>query len=737
MEYFLKFHILFKAFTNQSTTKMRNSNNFYLFLSIIFLSFFVSTDTARCNNVDFQKDSTQIIALIHSAQDNSFKNFPKAAHELSQAILITQKLGSTTLLFKMYRSAGGIYEENSRLEEAEAFYKKSLDLIDHVSDANKLDIYIDWAIINKKTGKYKTSKDYYDRTLELAQQIGDIEMVEFAYNGLGTLHSALSEFDKAIDAYLHSIDIAKKRKNIREELVTLTNIAKVYTKSNNFELAFDNIKNAYRLALEINDSTELGGVLNAYGNILNVQKDYPAALIRHQEALAVYEKSNDQSHILETLIYVADVYAQSGQYKLAEQYFKRCFDYKEHLVYYEHPNLYLKLGNLYKKTSNDAKAIESYKKSLELASLRSFKDIIQKSNLGLSQVYQQSGDYKNAYTYLQIANSYGDSLFNEEKSKRLAEAQYKFDVEKSEKEIQSLRLEQNRYWLGTILVFFSVIIISLVYYLRLKGRNNRVLLQKNSEIKFQNERLEKSNEILHQFAYASAHDLKEPLRSISSFVHIIQRRYSKLLPPEAGEYMDFVVGGVKRMESLLSALLEYSTVASDEQEVKHTTSLKLALSDVKHNLHSTIIEKNANVDCEGFLPMLWISRLHLTQLFQNLISNSLKFSNKQPHIKVFGQVQGANLLITVKDNGIGMKLEYSDKIFRLFQRLSRSPQYEGTGIGLAICKHIVDKYNGKIWFESVEGEGTTFYLSFPMKIVQNELKTEGVDINPNFQVQSH
>ena len=148
MEYFLKFHILFKAFTNQSTTKMKNSNNFYLSLLIIFLSFFVSTDEARCNNSDFQKDSSEIIALIQSAQDKSFKNFPEAAHELSQAILLARNLGSTTLLFKTYRSAGGIYEENSKLEEAEAFYKKSLDLIDHVSDASKLDIYIDWAIIN-------------------------------------------------------------------------------------------------------------------------------------------------------------------------------------------------------------------------------------------------------------------------------------------------------------------------------------------------------------------------------------------------------------------------------------------------------------------------------------------------------------------------------------------------------------------------------------------------------------
>ncbi len=212
--------------------------------------------------------------------------------------------------------------------------------------------------------------------------------------------------------------------------------------------------------------------------------------------------------------------------------------------------------------------------------------------------------------------------------------------------------------------------------------------------------------------------MKEPLRSISSFVHIIDRKYAKILPPEASEYMNFVVGGVKRMESLLSALLEYSTVASDEHDVKQTTSLKLALSDVIHNLHTIITEKNASVEYDGFLPQMWISRLHLTQLFQNLINNALKFTNRVPVVVVKSQLQEEHLIITVKDNGIGMKQEYSDKIFRLFQRLSRSPQFEGTGIGLAICKHIVDKYNGKIWFESIEGEGTTFFISFPVTLVK-------------------
>ena len=726
MECFLKFHILFSSVTkNRSLIKMNILTKFLSFLCVVFLSSILSPERALCNDPIFQKDSIEISILIKSASQQVFKNFPESIKELDKAIEIAIRINSPTLLFKVYRKAGGIYESNSKLEESAAYYKKSLDLIDFAPDALKLDIYIDWAIINKKRGKYKLSKDYYDRTLELAQRVNDIEMIEFAYNGLGTLHGALSEFDKAVEAYLHSIDIAKKRNNIGEEVVGLTNIANVYTKANNFDLAFDNIHKAKELALQINDSLAIANVLNTFGKILNAKKDFKKSLAYHEQALNIYEAAQDKRHILETLIYLADLYAEAGGYTIAEFYFKKCFDYKDYFEYYEHPNLFLKLGNLYQKTKKRDEAIKAYKKSLDLALDRSFRDIIQKSNLGLALVYQDKGDFKEAFTYLKAANSYGDSLFNEEKTKRLAEAQYKFDVEKGEKEIQALHLKQNRYLFGTISVFLATLILALMYFLRLKEKNNKVLLLKNGEIKFQNDRLEKSNEILRQFAYASAHDLKEPLRSISSFVHIIERKYAKYLPPEASEYINFVVGGVKRMESLLSALLEYSTVASDEQDVKQTTSLKLALSDVIHNLHSIIADKNASVEYDGFLPQMWISRLHLTQLFQNLINNALKFTHCVPIVVVKSQLKGENLIITVKDNGIGMKQEYSEKIFRLFQRLSCSPQFEGTGIGLAICKHIVDKYNGKIWFESIEGEGTTFFISFPATLVKTEPHTEG------------
>ena len=179
--------------------------------------------------------------------------------------------------------------------------------------------------------------------------------------------------------------------------------------------------------------------------------------------------------------------------------------------------------------------------------------------------------------------------------------------------------------------------------------------------------MEKSNEILKQFAYASAHDLKEPLRSINSFVSIINNRYAKLLPPEACEYMNFVIVGVKKMESLISALLEYSTIATDEANHKQATSLSNVLRELNNCFYSDILETNAVIELNGYFPTLKISRLHLSKLFQNLVSNAFKFNNKNPIIQIVGKLENDNYIVEVKDNGIGMKVEYNDKIFRLFQ----------------------------------------------------------------------
>ena len=714
-------------------------------LFIILLACLMSGGKLGATNPNFQKDSLEITELLKSAEQKSLKNFAEACDEANKAIEIAKKLDNNILLVKAYRRIGYCNEENNRIENAASYYQLGLDLTNLVPDSVKIEVYYDWAIINKKLNHFKISRDYYNKTLSLALSIKNYQSAQGAVNGLGTLHEFLGELDMAIKAYLQSIEYANKCKNPKGSVLTLVNISAVYLKGKNFDLALANITKALNMASDLKDSTHLGYIYNTFGKILNEQGKFEEALNYHDKALKYYEFKGEKRYITRTLIHFSEVYLQKKDLNTAKQYLLKAHNnYKGALEFDDYPNLYLRLGDLYQKMGDNKRAVEALTESIISAKTRGFKEIVLKGNTILSQVYAQMGNNKLALEHLKTANIYGDSLFSEEKSRRFAEAQYKFDVERaeaqykfekelSEKRLQDIEIRQKNYWFVMFFIIFSAVIATLVYIVKMKSKSNIVLIQKNAEIKFQNERLEKSNEILHQFAYASAHDLKEPLRSISSFVHIIDRRYAKLLPPEASEYMNFVIGGVKRMESLLSALLEYSTVASEQEEVKVVTPLKQILNDVQQNLHSVIVEKNAIITVSGVLPSVWISRLHLTQLFQNLLSNSLKFSDKQPLISIKGKIQDEKFLITLQDNGIGMRTEYSDKIFRLFQRLSRSPQYEGTGIGLAICKNIVDNYNGKIWFESVEGVGTTFFISIPLTIVKFEkeiaLNTEGILVN--------
>lgn len=711
--------------------KAQYSSTIHFLLIVLFL--FTYVEKQKCENMNDIKSSAEIKNILENAAEISTIDFKKAIVQAKNALNLAQSQHNNNLTFYAFRTIGIIYESNNYLIEAHSWYQKALSIYDEQPNAYKLDIFLDWAIINKKLSNYQTTKEYYQKALELAIKINDLEIVECVYAGLGTLNGSIGEFDKAIEFHLLAKEIAEKRNHTEGVINTNVNIAVVYNQAKNYRLAYTFLKYSYDISLSTKDSVRLDYVLNAYGQVLNAEKKYNEAINCHLKALAFCEKSDDKWMISRTLGFMADVYTQTKQYSKAEKTFNRCFEYSSYFDFYEHPNLYLSLGYFYLKTQRLNEARDAFHKSLNMSLKRGFQDLVQKSNLGLADVYEQLGKYNIALEYTKIAETCKDSIFNENKSKKIAEIQYKYkkekseienkiSLEKSEKEIEALHLSQNQtfLYLFFVILFLIFTFIFIFYYIQQKNKNNKLLFLKNIEIELKNDRLEKSNETLKQFAYASAHDLKEPLRSISSFVSIINSRYAKLLPPEASDYMNFVIIGVKRMESLISALLEYSTVAIDEEEVKHPTSLSKVLNDLKDKSYNIIAEKNAVIELNGYLPILKINRLHLNKLFQNLILNAIKFNDKKPIIQITGRLEKELYIVEVKDNGIGMKMEYNDKIFRLFQRLSRSAEYEGTGIGLAICKQIVDRYEGTIRFESVENEGTTFILSFPVSLIETE-----------------
>ena len=232
--------------------------------------------------------------------------------------------------------------------------------------------------------------------------------------------------------------------------------------------------------------------------------------------------------------------------------------------------------------------------------------------------------------------------------------------------------------------------------------------RRNIQIELENksDELVRSNTELEQFAYVASHDLQEPLRMVSSYVQLLANRYTDKLDEDANDFIHFAVDGSNRMRTLINNLLDYSRInrVRPFERIQTNKLLEGILPDFKQ----TIKENNATVTIQ-MLPDINGDPVLITQLFQNLISNAIKFkSEKAPHVIISGKEVKDELVFSVKDNGIGIKKEYSDKIFVIFQRLHNKEQYPGTGIGLSVCKKIVERHKGKIWLESEIGNGSTF-----------------------------
>ncbi len=225
--------------------------------------------------------------------------------------------------------------------------------------------------------------------------------------------------------------------------------------------------------------------------------------------------------------------------------------------------------------------------------------------------------------------------------------------------------------------------------------------------------LKRSNQELEQFAYVTSHDLQEPLRQVRSFVQLLRDRHLDKLEDKAAEYMKFIVEGTARMGNLVQDLLAYSRVSARETQPMATSCLTV-LAAVLANLQGSMREAGANVTYDE-LPTLQVDPVQLTQLLQNLIGNAVKFRREgiPPEIHVGVRRNAGRWLFSVRDNGIGIDSEHFNRIFLIFQRLHGREKYSGTGIGLAICKKIVEQYGGRIWVESQVGAGATFYFTLP------------------------
>jgi signal transduction histidine kinase len=610
---------------------------------------------------------------------------------------------------------------------------------------------------------YTAAIDLY--SLQLAES-GLTACSTYIYFRLGRINNRLSKFPDALECYKKALGLSMQDDSLVMCRI-LSEMAEVYSKTGEFEEAYRREMEALNIATSLEDTLgmsrshyQLGGfalILRRYEEALEhylsvrqliasqpvgpkhaslwgaigvtyMEMDRPDLAVKFLEASAEYATNLQQDEILAyTIGNLAVAYMKNNEFEAAESYFKQSLSRKEHLndrtglvgSKLEYSN-FLILQHRFNEAENQLK------EAISIAEEISARNKLLEGYQHLTTLFKETGDFEQALMYLEKATLLKDEIFNEETLSRIENIKAQYEIKNKELEIQRLHELQEQkeinYQLKKTGVFIAFSIMFLVFLYGLHMTNE--LQKRNTRLEESGNQLAAKNEELRNFAYVASHDLKEPLRTINSFAGLLRRKYIEKLDDRAIDYMNYISEGIHRMKDLLDDLLDYSRVDHTDENMEVVDSGELIRSAIGQ-LNAQIEKKHAQVifSTDAF-PKLEVVPSQFIQLFQNLVGNAIKFSNgNDPEVNIHCEKAWHNVYrFSVQDNGIGIAPEHRERIFEMFTRLHNRQEYEGTGIGLATCRKIVEKYGGKIWVESSPGKGATFFFTLPESVAEEAIK---------------
>ncbi len=633
-------------------------------------------------------------ALVQERADEAVASYLLAlgdakAHNLDDYILSIQiKLG------QCYGKLSRYEEALSNLKEAEAN-----PLLDKMPGEKGKALSLIGAIY-ESLGSYTQAFEYQLKALEKRESTGDsLGIAESRYK-IGSLYYYQKQYHKSLSYYESALAICEANPSIPPKYLfnCLSALGSVYEEMGEQEKSLAFNTRSYELAVKTgNDKNKAYALLNIGENHTNLG-NYSQAKSNLKESLRLSKSLKiPRAEIL--------AYQRLGELLLKEQRFEEA------------------VGMLY----------EAYFLSKETGSKTLMLEILSR----LSEAHETLSNYGAANQYLREYAALKDSVLNETSVKEISKLNALYELEKKESAIKLLEQEKELLkerkradqLMNAILIGSSLVLLGLsgwlFYWMMEQRRSNKILQQLNSQIESQNRQLQSYNDELRQYAYVASHDLQEPLRTIGSFVTIIKRKYTDQLDDQAHQYMAFVTEGVTRLQRLLRDLLAYTRIEREKTDFEFLESIDI-VQDVLDGLREVVRDSGANIHVDSAsLPVIRGNRLRLGQVFQNLISNAIKFRGEAPpEVDVGCLIESGKqeYLFYVRDNGIGIPFDFQEKMFEMFTRLHSRETYEGSGIGLATCRKIIENHGGRIWAESEPGMGTAIFFTLPQPVLNKEYK---------------
>ncbi len=619
----------------------------------------------RMYHKNLKHDSAQIVA--------------KEAFQLADNHNLKEEKGSITQMLGTIEYNKSNYEKALELlEEAGRYYKEANKELGYASILNTS------AIIYRKKGLYNQALKILYASLEIFERYEVNTSIGFIYNNIGNLQEKLGEPAKAIENFERAKEYMSEKISERHISYINTNIGKSYLQLGEYEKAEKALLEGIKTKEKIEDLYFLSFSYNTLGQLYLKQSKISAALEQFEKALKTSKQVESNAELSHTYLGLAKI-------------------------------------SLY---NNDNKSMIDYGKlALEIAQENEDLDDQYEALSFLSEAYAKIQNYERSLSINKKSALLKDSIINVQKAKELQNISSKY--ENQQKELKIVRLENENLKKDTIIQsnkqqsrIFALLALGSLLILSLFGWNffqkqktNLELETLNNALQESNSKYQESNAQLKQFAHIASHDLKAPIRTITSFAGLLRTRSKDKLDEKENKFLNYIEQSGQNLTRMVDDLLAYSKVDNQQINITQVDGNKL-LQEVFTNLTTQAQEKQVQLTSDTTLPIIKADEIKIKRVFQNLISNAIKFSDpkKDSFIKVASMENENEWIFTIIDNGIG--IEDTDKdLFEPFTYLNNSDEYKGTGMGLAFCKKIINRHGGTISYTSEVGEQTEFRFS--------------------------